>query len=315
MARNNFIALLRDIASEESLGIELFSANWIIKFTGKRRSTFVHGYNFDLNSSAAQQICSDKNATYHVLRSFGIACIPHELFMNPNEPLVSGYIPKGGSMIALLEYCRQFDYQVVVKPLKGTGGNSVFKATSPRDIECAIFEVWKKDYGAVVSPFLDIKDEIRVVVLLGKSHVIYKKKRQCVTGDGKRSLKDLLWGSMSKCSDPRPIAKFLSELSTKELMVIPAANAEIPIEWRHNLGLGAKAERVFNWEAVELALQAAKAVNRKFCSVDIVELPDGSLAVLEINSGVMMDSFIASSDENRLTAKEIYRLAILESLV
>lgn len=313
-SRNYFISLLRDISLEESITIDLFSANWIVKLTRKKKSTFVYGYNFDLNSSASQQICSDKNATYHVLKSSGISCIPHELFMSPNEPLVSGYVPKTGSITPLLEYSRQFDYKVVIKPLKGTGGNSVLKVATPRDIESAVLEVWKRDYGVVVSPYVEIVDEIRVVVLLGKGHVVYSKRRQCVTGDGKRNMKDLLWGSMSKCSDPRPIAKRLAELSTKELSFVPSANSQIPIEWRHNLGLGAKAEKVVNPEAVEVALEAARAVNMKFCSVDIVELPDGTLSVLEINSGVMMDSFIASSDENRLTAKEIYRSAILESL-
>jgi len=51
-------------------------------------------------------------------------------------------------------------------------------------------------------------------------------------------------------------------------------------------------------------------LNIKFASIDIIRT-EGKYKILEVNSGVMMEYFAASSSENYETAKKIYREAIL----
>ena len=235
--------------------------------------------------------------------------------MNPADPLVFNYVPETGSISAILKFASQYDYDVAVKPLKGTGGVNVERARSPREIEAAVYKAWSRDYGVAVSPFIEIKEEIRVIVLLGSVRLMYRKQRLSVIGDGISSLEDLIQESMlHHPRSTRQYAKTLSMLSSTELAKVLTKGEEYPMEWRHNLGLGAKPEPYRNTEAEKLALDAVRALNMKFCSVDLVILKDGSLAVLEVNSGVMMDSFLTANSENRGVAKQIYTDVIKYSL-
>ena len=234
--------------------------------------------------------------------------------MNPAEPLVFDYISPSGSIGAVLEYAKSHGNLVVLKPLKGTGGNDVYRASTPKEIECAVLNIWRKDYGLAVSPYIVIVREIRVVVLHGEARLTYSKQRQVVVGDGIQSVTELLATLMTKSSNPRVIAERIANATPAELRSVPAVGQEVLIEWRHNLGRGADIDFVDSPEASALAVSAAAALTMKFCSVDIVELTDGSLSVLEVNSGVMMDAFLSSSDECRAIAKSVYRDAILRAL-
>ena len=236
--------------------------------------------------------------------------------MNPADPLVFDYIPNTGSMSGILELAARYNYDVVVKPLKGTGGINVTRTTTAKEIESAVYKCWSRDYGVAISPFVDIIDEIRVVVFLGSVRLMYRKRRVSVESDGSKTVQDLIREKIAS-SDPshiRPLAKALCSLSPVELKKVPLPGETVPIEWRHNLGLGASAEVCECPEAAHIAQAAARALNMKFCSVDLVMLSDNSLLVLEVNSGVMMDSFLKSSKENGSIAKQIYTDVITHSL-
>ena len=235
--------------------------------------------------------------------------------MNPADPLVFDFVPAEGSLSKILDFAKIYDYKVVVKPLKGTGGIQVFRCGSVKQIEASVYKVWSQDYGVAVSPLLDVDEEIRVIVLLDKPRLVYRKRRSVVVGDGKSTVEGLLRKEITLCEGSvKHLATALSTLDLKVLKSVPRPDEQVPLEWRHNLGLGAKAEIVDDPEAESLAVATAKALNMKFCSVDVVRLKDQSLLVLEVNSGVMMDSFLVSSTENRLTAKQIYSDIISHSL-
>ena len=61
-----------------------------------------------------------------------------------------------------------------------------------------------------------------------------------------------------------------------------------------------------------MALRVAKILGIKFASVDIIELYDGSLLVLETNSGVMMSNFSVNLNNGKDIAKGIYKKVIEE---
>lgn len=86
-------------------------------------------------------------------------------------------------------------------------------------------------------------------------------------------------------------------------------------EWKFNLGQGASAEVLtINKKFETLALSAVTALNVRFASVDIVELTDGNCKILEVNSGVMMEYFSKSSDENYMRARSIYEKALKKAI-
>jgi len=54
-----------------------------------------------------------------------------------------------------------------------------------------------------------------------------------------------------------------------------------------------------------MASEAFHALNLRFASIDIIEA-NGEFKVLEINSGIMMEYFSETSEENYKLAKGIY---------
>jgi hypothetical protein len=58
-SRAAFIQLLEEIAEREELCISFAADKWVVKLQSlSGRSTFIYGYNFDINGSASQQVCS-----------------------------------------------------------------------------------------------------------------------------------------------------------------------------------------------------------------------------------------------------------------
>jgi len=90
-------------------------------------------------------------------------------------------------------------------------------------------------------------------------------------------------------------------------------------EWRHNLNFGATPKWVEDKEKEEeikrLAIQAAKIVNARFASVDIVRAscgkrPEKTDYVLEINSAVCMSKFAERMENGEQIVEEIYTKAM-----
>ena len=310
--RNQFIELLKEICIEHGISLRLFSGDWIAIYqSGSSKQSCIYGYNFALNNGASAQICQDKNATSLVLESAGVPTVRHELFLNPSDTLVSSLIPAGGSVSRILEVASQSDYNVVLKPVCGTGGNGVIRAYNCKDVERAVLSLFQKHHALVISPFVEIRREIRVVVLNQRIRLVYEKKRPSVVGDGISPLSMLITEQLG------PRSASLSIPADLDLDRIPKSDEEIVVEWRHNLGHGATPVLIANPNQCicDLAIAAVNALNMRFCSVDIIESHTGELRVLEVNSGVMMDTFISSPDsEFRHLAKSIYTDAIISSL-
>jgi glutathione synthase/RimK-type ligase-like ATP-grasp enzyme len=83
-----------------------------------------------------------------------------------------------------------------------------------------------------------------------------------------------------------------------------------------NLGLGAKASPIEGATLAQLlpmAQQVTQATALRLAAVDIVRLADGSLQVMEVNGGVMMEHFLRQSPENKNRAVAVYE-AILNAM-
>lgn len=80
-----------------------------------------------------------------------------------------------------------------------------------------------------------------------------------------------------------------------------------------NLDLGAKMENVpadRHARILEIAQRAAKALNLRFGSVDIIETTDEEFLVLEINSGVMTKHYLKQHPDEYGRVKSMYAEAI-----
>jgi hypothetical protein len=282
-----FVQAIRNYCAEHGLAADVRADGWLVVMQDGARRKLAFAYDLGLNSAVAHRIANDKSAT----------CVPHTLFLSPE---LHAFVPPRGSWEAMLALLGQWPDGLVVKPNEGTSGKSVFWVTNKPALELAVKRIFSTQTALVVSPFLDIEDEVRVVVLDGQPLVVYVKDRPTVTGDGKRSLLALALDSVPAARHSTVLPGLFADLDRRALDAIVPAGERRVLNWRHNLENGAEPVLMQQGEmrdaCVALAARAAQAIGIRFASVDVVRV-NGSWQVLEVNSGVMMEALSSKHPE------------------
>lgn len=313
-----FVTLLRENCAKMGIQVRAFHGDWLLTLKKGAKTEHVFGYDFNLNSAAAQQIAKDKAAASSLLAAARVPAVEHRLVMSPTLP---DYMPREGNWPQLSGLFKRWNSDVVCKPNDGTGGRDVYRVRDLVQLERATHLLLAKARACAIAPFVEIQDEFRVLMLDGRGLLIYRKCRPSVTGDGRRKLVELLadWLKLHDQDSPSPDTKLKAlgklEWTARQLQRVPKSGEEISINWRHNLGHGAAPDELLKNTAgrrrlVQLAAKAMKALRLRVASVDIVVLPNGSHQVLEVNSGIMMEQFAETS---RARALDVYR-QILEAV-
>jgi glutathione synthase/RimK-type ligase-like ATP-grasp enzyme len=89
--------------------------------------------------------------------------------------------------------------------------------------------------------------------------------------------------------------------------------------WMHNLSQGAVAELIDEtypkyFELKDLSLDAFQALGLRCAAVDILSTSEG-FKILEINNGIMMDRFAASSPQYYELAKDAHRKMLFAAIL
>ena len=308
--KRNLVRIVYDIANDHGVTIDSFSYDWILKLSKNHIHKHIFGYNFELNSSTAKMIAGDKSATSDLLKAANVTTVEHTLFLNPS---MGKYVGSVGNWQQILAYFHENNQHIVCKPVDGTGGNGVFMATTVTELEQAVHTLFSKHRSICLSPFYDIKKEYRAVILDGEVELLYQKNIPFVEADGTKNILELLQEKFSGETLDSVIKSF-SNRSDQSLSDIPEKGNIIEVNWKSNLGEGAQAEIIENSAIKELAISAAKTINIRFCSVDIIETTLGVFYVLEINSGVMIEHFLNSNPHEYDRIKAIYEKAVLRML-
>ncbi|MBV9461273.1 MAG: RimK-like protein [Bradyrhizobium sp.] len=167
-----FVDAIRHYCRARGIACEVKSQGWlmIMQRGGRRRLAF--GYDIGLNSAMAHRIANDKSATAEVLAHSEIACIPHTLFLSPKPGKYTG-----GAREAMLALLGAHPHGLVAKPNEGTSGRFVFKVTSEAELDHATSEIFASHLSLAISPFVEIQEEVRVILLDGDARVVYSKER------------------------------------------------------------------------------------------------------------------------------------------
>jgi glutathione synthase/RimK-type ligase-like ATP-grasp enzyme len=285
-----FVDAVKRYGAEHGLDVELHAGGWLILMRQGEKRRLAFAYDLGLNSAVAHRIANDKSATAELLSLSGIACVPHTLFLNPQ---FGAYVPSSGSWEAMLALLRQHPNGVVVKPNEGTSGRSVFLASTRLALELAVNRIFASHGGLAISPYLDIEDEVRVVLLDGAPLIVYSKSRATVVGDRQRSLLELALATLPEQQRSAALPGMIADLDKAALDAIVPKGQRRVLNWRHNLEAGARPllleQGGIRDACVALAVQAAQAIGIRFASIDVVRA-DGRWQVLEVNSGVMMEA-------------------------
>lgn len=285
-----FVAAVRAYCGRHGIAFEALSAGWLLVMRAGEKRHIAYGYDIGLNSAAAHRVANDKAATAEILTRHGVPCVAHTLFLGPR---LSDYGPASGVWDHMLRLLHDHPDGLVVKPNEGTSGHLVFKVRSRLALEQAVYRIFAFDLNLAISPYLDIDDEVRVVLLDGRPLVVYSKRRPEVVGDGRRTLLELALAAFPQDRLAAILPAISGDLDRAARDEIVPAGQRRALNWRHNLDAGAEpvllGEDGVSEDCVRIAAAAAQAIGIRFCSVDLVRTGE-TWRVLEINSGVMMEA-------------------------
>lgn len=154
------VKIIANICQENNISFVSLSDDWLLELRKGDKVWQILGYKFSLNDAVAAAISADKVATYTLLSRAGISSVEHILL----RPKIST------QQKAALSYLQK----VVVKPLDGSGGQNVRLFDSSNQ---AINWIESTDISAwALSPFYDLKNETRIILLDGELLLAYQKQ-------------------------------------------------------------------------------------------------------------------------------------------
>src|SRR4029077_8571757 len=129
----------------------------------------------------------------------------------------------------------------------------------------AVHEIFSSSLGLAISPYMEIEEEVRVVLLDDRPIVVYSKQRPLIVGDGKHSVRELLLEEIPPEKYAGVLAGVIDNPDKVDLNAIPPLGRRVVVNWRHNLDSGASPLLLEQGEIREacigIAREAAKAIN------------------------------------------------------
>ncbi len=308
-AARQFVRIVKDYCVKNAIEVVSLSHDWIFVLRAKTGNKIIFGYDLGLNPSTVQATAKDKAATFEVLQSLGIRAVPHMMFLAPR---FLSHIELEGNWQRILACHEANNRQSVVKPNEGTGGLDIFLVRGPDELERAVHEILARERSIAISPYQNISREVRAYVAFDKVPLLYEKRPPFVVGDGTSRVAELVWQEFG-ADALTGLVQFPHAAARSEMLdQIPETDAQVSLNWKHNLGQGSSMHRLqpsSHTDVADLARDAARAMGLNFGAVDVVEV-NGELKVLEVNSGVMFENAIRSGDIAYDDAYKIYALAL-----
>jgi glutathione synthase/RimK-type ligase-like ATP-grasp enzyme len=281
-----FLETIKKYCLARGIAVEVRSSGWLVIMTRGSERRLVIGYDIGLNSAVAHQVANDKSACAEVLASAGVSATPHTLVLGAK---LSKHIPGSDSLEAMQRLLDEHPRGLVVKPNEGTSGELVFRVTTRGQLETAVARILAAHPSLAISPYVEIEDEVRVVLLDDRALIVYGKTRPSVIGDGVHSLRALAQATATA----EQLETITEDFDAAALDAIPPAGERRLLNWRHNLDAGAEpvllTDDATREACVALAIKAAQAVGIRFASIDVVRA-DRAWQILEVNSGVKMEA-------------------------
>jgi glutathione synthase/RimK-type ligase-like ATP-grasp enzyme len=158
--------MVRDICAARGIRTASFSDDWLIELEKDGRIARILGYKFSINNSVSAGIAQDKVAAYELLHYHDVPAVEHRLIRTKaGDTNWHGWSWSSG---------------VVIKPLTGTSGHGVGVVYSADQAMS-----WMNERGIeawAVSPLLDIRREIRVIMLDNQVLLAYEKQPVVIEG-------------------------------------------------------------------------------------------------------------------------------------
>lgn len=304
---NNFKTLIQEICKENGIKCTFLSKGWLIMLERNGETRFIFGYKFDFNPHAIGIIADDKSALYEILQSKNIPAVEHKVVYDKSNNF--DYAVGCNTHEYVKDYFRKNNNHIVIKPNEGTCGIDVFDVTDINEIDSILDKIFINNNLTTICPFYNIKHEYRVIMLDGECQLLYAKHLPIVTGDGTKTIRELLLEFNYNY--------FANKLQDQKYDKILSIGEKFEYTWKFNLFQGSIAKKLDNQilsdKLIKLAKQVCTEINLKFGSIDIIQTIDDNLLVLEVNSGVQIEKYLTLNPDEYQTVKNIYKSAIEKS--
>lgn len=292
--------MIEEICQEKGIEMVDISYDWItILRRGNVEKKLINN-NFYVNSRVSVELAKDKYSTYEVLKFHGIPMIEHKPLFNPE-------IMQGVEGInRRFEILKNAEKQVI-KASDSSQGKDVFVSQKENEKLQIVEELFKRHVEAVVvCPYVEIEFEYRAIVLEGEVIFLYKKQKPYIVGNGEWNVRRLIEQDLKYLAEP---------MADLDLEYIPKKGEKVTVGWKHNLSNGAipllvEQEDLYAEEVKKMALEAQKAMELKFASVDICVTTEKKVCVMEVNSNVCISKFCELMPNGYEIGKNIYRKVI-----
>ncbi len=309
MLKSQFIKLIRAAAEPLNIDCTVFGGNWCIELSKNKERKYLVGNTLPLNDAVVFRVVRNKNICSDILQRNGVAHVPHKIFFAPQVLMGRKELIGNHSKIENLE--KEFHLPWALKINNTSGGLGVSIVHSDAERESALIDIFAKHSTVCVSPFRNILHEYRCVVLAGENLLTYEKLRPFVIGDGKSSLIELI-AQFSK--ENKGINNVHQELFDKTLVPkladVPRQGEKVFLQTKHNSSYGTTCQEIEDELASELSIRAARAVNAKFVTVDIIFTEEYGYEVMEINASVLLNLYSMLSDRNFNQSIAVFQKAL-----
>jgi glutamate--cysteine ligase len=297
-------------AQRQNIKVEILDKKSnIIRLSKGRRSHIVRqATKTSLDSYISTEIMHNKEVSKQILREHNIKVPAGGLFHN-----------KATALNAFPDFV---DKKLVVKPNDtnyGIGINFV-ETNDQKQFVYAVNEAFSHSNNVIVEEFIEGK-EYRLLVIGNKVVSIVHRLPANVTGDGKLTISELI---DQKNEDPKNYKFFSNYYIRKEqteikflkkqkltLKSIPKKGKTIFLRANSNVSTGGDPIEVLDQipqKFKDIALQAANAVNAKFCGIDMI-IKGNSYSIIEINYNPAIQMHVYPvKGEGKPVAKNILKL-------
>jgi D-alanine-D-alanine ligase-like ATP-grasp enzyme len=294
---------------------------------GSHRVTY--GNDLGLNTGSAENLANDKGHTKFMLRSIGVECPEGEEFLLPWWAETISKTRSGQSNKSYLttssadEYITEhMDYPVYLKPVNGSKGADIYKLHDKAELSDALDTYNEKRVRVAMIEEPITMPDYRIVTLDGELISAYQRVPLAVTGDGTRTIRELLevrQNEFNLLERDTNLDKVLGQIEkhiAKQSMTLESVVGDgdklslVPIS---NLSAGGESVDVsdkINERWAELAANVADNFDLRLAGLDLacqdITSADSEYSVLEVNSTPGLDHYAMSGDEQRQIVDDLY---------
>lgn len=289
----------------------------------------IHGYNLGLNPAAAYRLAKDKGYTKMMLRTIGVNCPDGAEFLLPwlYRQIGATQISLGNPNVRSTELAsayveQELGYPVYVKPVEGSQGQDIFYVQNSAELKTVLVSYETKRINVAVIERPVVLPDYRIVCLDGRLISAYRRIPLAVTGDGQRTIRELLQVLQAQyedegrdvqlsIDDPR-LASYMAQHGMHAASV-PADGEHVTLAAISNLSAGGTSEDAtdtIHQHWVELAAFVAREFSLRLIGLDLacadITDPEADYSVLEVNGSPGLDHYATSGEKQRHIVDQLY---------